>query len=389
MELYTHTENQRPTMQHMAQLDTLRAFAVIGVLATHYMPTFRSAGYYAMVSVRFFFVLSGFLITSILLKSRSVMESGKQSPRSTLYRFYIRRFLRIFPLYYFVLAVTAIADVTNVRETLPWNVTYLSNVYFFTRRHWAGPVSHFWSLAVEEQFYLVWPWLILFTPRRFLMRLIICLIIIGPLFRIWLSFNGHDEFYSVLPFSCLDVLGMGALLAVCREEKPISPEKFNRLLTASLWVGLLLIATVIITDIFAIAMQFRGTTLTIAEALICSWLVARAAQGFKGRWRSVMEWKPFLYLGTISYGVYVYHLFMPFVLGPWFQSHGVPVQQIPVINFLTMSVVTIIISALSWHFFENPINKLKDHFKFREEQADNLAGKPSVVGREVPGELIG
>ena len=201
MELYTHAENQRPTVQHMAQLDTLRAFAVIGVLATHYMPTSRFAGYYAMGGVRLFFVLSGFLITSILLKSRSIMESGKQLPRFTLFRFYVRRFLRIFPLYYFVLAVAAIADVTNVRETLLWNVTYLSNVYFFTRGHWAGPVSHFWSLAVEELFYLVWPWLILFTPRRFLMRLIICLIIIGPLFRIWLSFNGHDEFYCVLPFS--------------------------------------------------------------------------------------------------------------------------------------------------------------------------------------------
>jgi len=80
--------------------------------------------------------------------------------------FYARRALRIFPLFYFVLAAAAVLNIGPVRDTFAWHATYLSNIYFYLRGDWHGSVSHLWSLAVEEQFYLVWPLLILCAPER-------------------------------------------------------------------------------------------------------------------------------------------------------------------------------------------------------------------------------
>ena len=93
------------------------------------------------------------------------MQARRQSPLlvASLLR---RRFLRIFPLYYAVLFASFVIDLEPVRETIAWHVSYLSNFYFVKTQSWGGPISHFWSLDVEEQFYLFWPLVLLFVPSR-------------------------------------------------------------------------------------------------------------------------------------------------------------------------------------------------------------------------------
>ena len=106
--------------------------------------------------------------------------SASESDRAGALRaFYIRRALRIFPAFYLTLALAWWADLPLVRESLAWHAAYLSNVYTFVRGEWPGAISHFWSLAVEEQFYLVWPWLIVFAPRRWLVPGIVAAIVVG------------------------------------------------------------------------------------------------------------------------------------------------------------------------------------------------------------------
>ena len=117
-------------------------------------------------------MLSGFLITGILLRCRSFQEQGIQGTGFTARRFYARRFLRIFPLYYAVLlAVLLVLSIDRATTASLWSYTY--NLYAGFRGELHGRVSHFWSLAIEEQFYLIWPWIILLTPRRFLLPAIV------------------------------------------------------------------------------------------------------------------------------------------------------------------------------------------------------------------------
>src|SRR5262249_40880734 len=151
---------------YMPQLDGLRAVAVLAVVAHHTLPgPLVDALNPGAAGVRLFFVLSGFLITGILLGCRESM--AQQGAGQALASFYARRFLRIFPLYYFALAVVLLAGVQEARDGAAWHLAYLSNVYG-VRQGWLGSLAHFWSLAVEEQFYLVWPALVLSLPRPWL-----------------------------------------------------------------------------------------------------------------------------------------------------------------------------------------------------------------------------
>src|ERR1019366_1480642 len=131
-------------------------------------------------------VLSGFLITGILLESRQGAP-GSPDRWFGIRQFYARRVLRIFPLFYMTLALMALVGVRPIRQTLLWHLTYLSNVYFFRQGGWqlaTSNISHFWSLAVEEQFYLVWPYLMIFLPVRRLRPVVLSLIVLAPVFRV-------------------------------------------------------------------------------------------------------------------------------------------------------------------------------------------------------------
>ena len=173
-------------------------------MAFHFVPGVDRYAPLGSIGVRLFFVLSGFLITRILLESRSWPTAH------ALKVFYARRALRIFPLFYLVLALAAVINIGPVRQTIGWHVTYLTNVYLFDRGSWHGSISHLWSLAVEEQFYLVWPILMLTAPERRLPAIIAATIVAAPITRLLVG----GAMSSVLPTSCLDSLGAGALLAL-------------------------------------------------------------------------------------------------------------------------------------------------------------------------------
>ena len=193
---------------YMPQLDGLRAFAVGAVLIRHFFYPERIGGVdFALLAVWLFFVLSGFLITGILLRSRDQVEYHGHQRYLELRQFYIRRFLRIFPLYYLVLSIAALLDLSDVRDTIFWHLAYASNYLFAIQGQYGSVTGHLWSLAVEEQFYLLWPALILFAPRRFLLKVIITAIAVGPTFRLFghfLDFNWVTR-YAVSP-ACLDSL---------------------------------------------------------------------------------------------------------------------------------------------------------------------------------------
>src|SRR6185369_2455289 len=160
-------------MKYVKGLDTLRAFAVILVLLGHWgLPvTLGSTGKFlftglvpnAPFGVDLFFVLSGFLITNILLNAANSNENRFVTMRN----FIVRRTLRIFPIYYLAIFTLALIGDPFIREHLWWFLTYTSNILCFKQNSW-NSFSHTWSLSVEEQFYLMWPWLMIFVRLRYL-----------------------------------------------------------------------------------------------------------------------------------------------------------------------------------------------------------------------------
>ncbi len=137
------------------QLDSLRAFAVLAVLFTHF---WRYDSELGELGVRLFFVLSGFLLTSILLRERDRSRELAISRPRLLRDFYARRILRIWPIYYAALFASVLLGAQGIARTFAWHALFASNILFFLEQSWTPPeVAHLWTLAVEEQFYLVLP----------------------------------------------------------------------------------------------------------------------------------------------------------------------------------------------------------------------------------------
>ena len=302
--------------------------------------------------VHLFYVLSGFLITGILLRVRDEPDRV-----GALQAFYIRRALRIFPAFYLTLALAWWADIPVVRDSMEWHVAYLSNVFTFVRGEWPGTISHFWSLAVEEQFYLVWPWLIMFAPRAWITPGIAIAIAIGPLFRWWLAANGYREsMLALMTPGCLDALGVGALLAV------VGPS-FRPGVLAAAGVPFAAIQTAqsLGAAVPSSLLAIKGTLL----ACVFGWLVTRAAAGFEGVGGRILSCAPVLYIGRISYGVYLAHGFAGTLAAALFMLLGLAWPAPEPWRLVILCAVTIGAAALSWHVIEKPLLSLKSRIPYR------------------------
>lgn len=353
---------------YLPQLDALRAFSVIAVVYQHYgNPAINGSVRPGILGVRLFFVISGFLITGILLRSRQQVERGTATRFGVLKVFYIRRFFRIFPAYYFVLFGAALLALPTVRETFFWHLFYLSNYYYAGLGAWEGPVSHFWSLAVEEQFYLVWPFLILLTPRRWLPGLLVATVAVGPLARFYLITATSNVVTMSTPLpSCVDSLALGAILAWIREEVPASKGRWHRVPQVAMYAGFLATALLLALKFMDSGWRLRMALTDFAAGLIFIGLIDRVADGYRGVVGRILEAKPIVYVGTISYGVYLYHNFVS-TLAQRSAAAGVPtgLPETPgTLAFAYALAVTLLMATASWYLIERPLNGLKERFTY-------------------------
>jgi len=345
----THLRAERFGVQadRLPQLDGLRAVAVVFVMAFHFIPAVDRIAPLGSIGVRLFFVLSGLLITRILLAWRG------RPLGDALRSFYIRRSLRIFPLFYLVLALAAVVNIGPVRDTIGWHVSYLTNAYLFDRGAWHGSISHLWSLAVEEQFYLIWPCLVLLLPERRLPAVITAMIVAAPVSRLLIG----GPMNAVLPTSCFDSLGAGALLAL--------PSARRSIMRAGAVIGVPLLSGALIARYAGYTGVPFDVALDLGVSLAAAWIVGRASTGFDGVVGATLVAKPVVYLGTISYGVYLFHGFMPYVLGRY-------VDGFPAMNWAMraalLTTASIGVASLSWRSFEAPILLLKDQLSHRRSR---------------------
>jgi peptidoglycan/LPS O-acetylase OafA/YrhL len=349
--------------RYMPQLDGLRAVAVMLVFWHHWIAS--EALRPGIVGVELFFVLSGFLITGIVLQCKAQVQGGAR-PGGLLGSFYARRALRIFPAFYATLVVLYGLDLALVRELMPWHASYLSNVYFSLRGSWQGTTSHFWSLAVEEQFYLFWPAVVLGTPRRFLGPMIIGVIVVAPVFRMLLHGLGVEGFVRINTwlFANLDALGLGAWLA---HVQRLGAGNLKRTISSKTAMIALLVCAAAVSGAGGAAGEWIGVVLApTALCLVLAGVVARAAGGFGGTLGGVLESSPMRYLGGISYGLYIYHNFAPAVFRNTVALVGAPGSAPDgVARLLLLFGITVVLASGSWFLVERPFLRLKQHFPYR------------------------
>lgn len=377
-------ETVRRPIRYMPQLDSLRALAAVAVFAQHFLGTgnvFVSTVPLGDLGVRLFFVLSGFLITSILLDSRDSIDRGTISRGGVIRHFYARRFLRLIPVYFLFLGLVFLF-IPDVRAHAAWFYTYLQNIHFALENRFTV-ADHVWTLAVEEQFYLMWPLLVLFLPRRMLTPTIVGVVALGIVARLAFLAIGMTHFQaSMLTPAHFDTLGMGALLALAGGYREGSSEVRSRLLLAGLFVGVALLAVVLVTKVRGMSSSIEFVLGEAGAGLLFVWVVGHASRGFGGALGSVLDNGALIYLGKISYGMYVYHWFVPAVAESSFPAVGLPVPGPGWVRLVIFGAIAIGVASASWHLMERPVLRLKELFSYHQGST-GPAGMPtsaSVAG---------
>lgn len=345
--------------RYLPQLDGIRGIAVFAVIAQHYWPP---AGHLrvGLIGVYVFFVLSGFLITRILLGCLDDIEAGHLERGRSIRQFYIRRFLRIFPVYYLYLLCALAINVGNIRAYWGWFAAYLGNYYMVATHITVWPFNHFWTLALEEQFYLLWPWIVMWCPRRHFVKICVTAIIVGTCSKVlFYAITGNPLTAGMLLPDCLDTLACGALLAIMC-ERPHGPATARRWLRFAPLPGLALVVAGTFVPLRVNPVLFLSAGVCLAG----SWLVIRAATVRTGGLARVLLWPPLRYVGTISYGVYVWHMVMPVPLDSIIRHLHLhrPGQNL---YFLLIVIMSIAVASVSWWAFERPLNQLKRFFPYR------------------------
>ncbi len=359
-------------------LDGVRGLAVLLVLLSHFLLkdfwanekhfVLAQAGW---LGVDLFFVLSGFLITGILLESRQSKTYWSS--------FYKRRVLRIFPLYFFVVTVTWLTvifiekapDRLQGYDSFIWFFTFTPNIAMSLKNDWlyhshVFNLNHLWSLAVEEQFYLLWPFIVRYTPIRWLAVLCVGLLAIAtPLRFLVAGEQGVNSVASyVLPFTRMDGLAAGSFLAVFFRLDLHSFIPFDKWIARLLfcWSG---------WEIYQIFMH--GTELrlyNLSALFFASLLYLSLNTDPRALVRRICENGFFRDLGKYSYGLYVFHLMFEYVwlngFGNWLLASDLPTAAGQTIYVLLAFGGTYLLARLSWILIEKPFLQLKNVWAKRE-----------------------
>jgi peptidoglycan/LPS O-acetylase OafA/YrhL len=336
-------------MQHhrSRRLDGLRGIAIILVLIVHtfnygyLQPWF----YFGASGVELFFVLSGFLITGILLDTKN--------DRRYFRTFFARRALRILPLYYLVLALFFVLSFFS--STISWFREY--QLYFWTYTHnflflktgFLKPLGHFWSLAIEEQFYLFWPFIVFILSAKNLLRFSVILFIIGIVLRCIYN-DPHFEYF--FPLAHLDGLLAGSIIAILvRQNKEKLFYFIERIFIFSVllllaWLGLRLIFN---------PKALQPAWLSILSLVFGSLLIMVLKSERLGK---IMSHPALILFGRYSYGLYVFNSLTIHATDWIFRAHLLP-THLRIAAYTGDLLITILLAVASFHLYERKFSKLK------------------------------
>jgi peptidoglycan/LPS O-acetylase OafA/YrhL len=376
--LATKPDSPKSQRFYRPELDSLRFFAFFGVFVFHVIPNdpqfyqthhllkpaviplicaISSAGAFG---VDLFFALSAYLITTLLIREEEVR--GTIDARA----FYVRRILRIWPLYFFFIAVAALVPVWDQTQHLAWPFV---GGYLLLSGNWVyvslglphSIASPLWSVSIEEQFYLLWPLVLRRLSRRQLVFVVIGLLVLANLVRAFLVLShslGAAVEYNT--FARIDAIALGILAAYFLGSEAPSLSLFSRiaLAAASLVVWCLVAAFTTLnaqTEVAPLMGTLLGRPLVAMAA--AGLLVAAIGAPAAGARALTNSW--LTYLGRISYGLYVYHAAGLLVAWHLFRGNSVKIYAA---YALTGFALTVAFSAISYRWLESPFLKMKERF---------------------------
>ncbi len=347
-------------LKYYKALDGVRAVAISLVLLQHYAYIVGKQINAGFLGVDLFFVLSGFLITGILFFSKEHFGSAYK-------KFLGRRALRIFPLYYGSLLILYLLNTPGIRPWITYLLSYTFNyatVYFDIPMY---PIIHFWSLGIEEQFYIFWPFVVLLLRNQLkwllaLMLGLAVLCIVHLQFHIFKAIEPYD-YVSLFPrIYSLIVGGLGALIFSNRTL----PQKLKgKLPEILMWAGLI------------VCMVIRSNMKMILFPPLALMFIIKARDGLF-YWNDVnvlMNNSRFGYIGRISYGMYIFHYPLAYYLSIYVFNplwNLIPFNSIDGLGFLyyqswilrlpLYTISVIILAHLSYRYLEAPVLALKNRY---------------------------
>jgi peptidoglycan/LPS O-acetylase OafA/YrhL len=377
-------------------LDGFRGIAIAAVLLAHCMrfnantpaldwaDAFFASGW---MGVDLFFVLSGYLITRILLCSR-----GSQRYFTN---FYMRRVLRILPAYYFYLLLVFVATpaagwidpaLRYAEEFVPL-AFFLQNFSISLQRRWfqMPGLDHLWSIAVEEQFYVVWPLLVAACPPRLLARCCLAIILVAWVTKLALTAAGAWAFsIYVLPFTRMDALAAGALIAAL----PYATWNADVCRKTAMGVGTAALMLVVLEFLrsrgLAMSAESPAAAYTILTTLVCAALlfaVVRAPQA--DSLRRLCSIAPLRFLGKYSYGIYLLHygitqIFKRPLLSTF--EERLPEAFGALVAGFSVIAVSILAAIAMFHLLEQPLLNLKRYFEMEQGAPSPLQQRLNMLG---------
>ncbi|WP_170945778.1 acyltransferase [Rhodococcus sp. 14-2483-1-2] len=349
-----------PTLGKRPALNGIRGIAVLLVIARHAMPSvFGGAG---MIGVGLFFVLSGFLITTLLV------EENHGHGRISLSNFYLRRALRLLPALVAMLVVVTIygsvftsgTERAHILASVGFSVTYLAGYAAFLDYPIMDGLGPMWSLAVEEQFYLIWPLILVMILRGNRTIPTALLAVSGTLvvsvalrissFTIW-----GPEIYE-LPTTWSDGLLVGCALALLWKAGKLNPDRFS---TGTAWACWTLLAALSLWP----AMKDSAVTYTFGLTVgfaIAGWVVLLSLQTGPTILQKMLTIRPLIWVGNRSYAIYLWNFILITAI-----PNDAPFRQ----GFIVLAVLaTFVVAEMSWQLVEHPAIGLKGRFAARKDR---------------------
>ena len=344
--------------KYIFSFDVLRGFAVFLVLLLHGSYGFFKGGW---IGVDLFFALSGYLITSLLMTEYNV------SGNINIGQFYFRRAVRLFPaLFVCILIANILWPFSNFFAGANQKQATVAAFFYFTNfisGNISGNMAHLWSLAVEEHFYLIWPFILTFIVFRISFRnqiaILIILILLVSIFRVYVYNNELQFTKQIITMDSfkftlcrIDGIFVGALVALLLAHNRFKEIEFKKnTINLLLFVTILFFIVILFTiSEYNIFLRNGGFVFT---NLLCAFTLVLA---LKSDQHKLFSNKFFRWAGTHSYGIYLYHFPVFFLLENLRQSHNL-------FNFLGVSVlrfvITFLIAELSYRYVEQPFLKFK------------------------------
>ncbi len=336
-------------------------FGLPGVISAGDYKTFSGVGLHVDQFIRnmpfgvdIFFFISGYLLTYLL-----VIEKEKFG-KVNVPKFYIRRGLRIWPLYFFLVAVAPLL-VNWLGEKQPnyWpTIALVNNFETIHTQQWTYPFSHFWSICIEEHFYLIWPLIVAFVPFKKLPVAILGLIGFSWLYKISTYLFLDSNWYQLYlhTFSRMDVILLGGLLAVFYIKKPF---EFKLHWSIVVIISVVLIFLLSFDDMSNYENMLNGVTRKFVYISLLGLLMMDLLFN-PDRKKAMYRFKPLLYLGKVSYGIYMYgNILILIVIKKVMYGFGISNIYF---YFLLIFTLSLIVPVISYELFEKPFLKLKQRF---------------------------